>query len=57
MADDEVATKAPESDAHEPSMVSSEDTPAQQGASMGVQQDLSSQVVVDSVNERHRTTV
>ena len=36
MADDDVATKAPESDAHEPSMISSEDTPAQQGASMGV---------------------
>ena len=36
MADDEVATKAPESDAKEPSMVSSEDTPAQTGASMGV---------------------
>lgn len=36
MADDEVATKAPESDAKEPSMMSSEDTPAQKGASMGV---------------------
>lgn len=36
MADDDVATKAPESDATEPSMVSSEDTPAQKGASMGV---------------------
>lgn len=37
MAEDDVATKAPESDAKEPSMISSEDTPAQQGASMGVQ--------------------
>ena len=38
MADNEedVATKAPESDAHEPSMLSAEDTPAQKGASMGV---------------------
>ena len=36
MADEEVATKAPESDAKEPSMVSAEDTPAQKGASMGV---------------------
>ena len=36
MADDEVATRAPESDAKEPSMISSEDTPAQKGASMGV---------------------
>lgn len=36
MADDEVSTKAPESDAKEPSMVSSEDTSAQTGASMGV---------------------
>ena len=36
MAEDEVATKAPENDAHEPSMVSPEDTPAQKGASMGV---------------------
>lgn len=36
MADDGVATKAPESDVHEPSMLSKEDTPAQQGASMGV---------------------
>ena len=36
MADEEVATKAPESDAQQPSMVSAEDTPAQTGASMGV---------------------
>ena len=36
MADDDVATKAPESDAKEPSMMSTEDTPAQKGASMGV---------------------
>lgn len=36
MADDDLATKAPESDAKEPSMVSSEDTTAQTGASMGV---------------------
>ena len=36
MADDDVATKAPESDAKEPSIMSSEDTPAQKGASMGV---------------------
>ena len=36
MADDEVATRAAESDAKEPSMISSEDTPAQKGASMGV---------------------
>ncbi len=36
MADDEVATRAPESDAKEPSIMSSEDTPAQKGASMGV---------------------
>ena len=36
MADEDVATKAPESDAKEPSMLSSEDTPAQKGASMGV---------------------
>ena len=36
MADDDVATKAPESDAKDPSMLSSEDTPAQKGASMGV---------------------
>ncbi|KAL2039732.1 hypothetical protein N7G274_007591 [Stereocaulon virgatum] len=35
MADDDLATKAPESDAKEPSMVSSEDTTAQTGASMG----------------------
>lgn len=38
MADEDVATRAPESDADvkEPSMVSPEDTPAQKGASMGV---------------------
>ena len=36
MADEEVATRAPESDVKEPSMISSEDTPAQKGASMGV---------------------
>lgn len=36
MADNDVATKAPESDAKEPSMISSEDTTAQKGASMGV---------------------
>ncbi len=38
MADPEgdVATKAPESDAHEPSMISSEDISAQKGISMGV---------------------
>ena len=36
MADEDVATRAPESDAKEPSMLSSEDTPAQEGASMGV---------------------
>ena len=36
MADDDVATRAPESDAKEPSMISSGDTPAQKGASMGV---------------------
>lgn len=36
MADDEVATKAPESDARQASMVSTEDTPAQTGTSMGV---------------------
>lgn len=36
MADNDVATKAPESDAKEPSMISSEDTAAQKGASMGV---------------------
>ena len=35
MADEEVATKAPESDAQGQSLVSG-DTPAQQGASMGV---------------------
>jgi len=57
MADDDVATKAPESDAHEPSMVSSNDTPAQQGASMGVQQNLYSQDAVNSIDMRRRTTV
>ena len=36
MADEGIATKAPESDAKEPSMLSSQDTPAQEGASMGV---------------------
>lgn len=36
MADEDIATKAPESDAKEPSMMSSKDTPAQTGASMGV---------------------
>ena len=42
MAEPELATKAPESDAQEsevpkePSMISAEDTPAQKGASMGV---------------------
>ena len=36
MADEEVATKAPESDAKQTSIVSAEDTPAQSGASMGV---------------------
>ncbi len=36
MADEDVATRAPESDAKEPSALSSEDTPAQKGASMGV---------------------
>lgn len=35
MADDDVATKAPESDAQETSGISSEDTPAQKGVSMG----------------------
>ncbi|KAL9129150.1 MAG: hypothetical protein Q9217_002325 [Psora testacea] len=35
MGGDESATKAPESDAQEPSMLSSGDTPAQQGPSMG----------------------
>ena len=38
MADEEVATKAPESDAKQTSMLSAEDTPAQTGASMGVWQ-------------------
>ncbi|KAL9104694.1 MAG: hypothetical protein Q9163_000372 [Psora crenata] len=37
MADNEDATKAPESDAQEPSMVSADDTPAQQGPSLGLQ--------------------
>lgn len=46
MADDEVATKAPESDAHEPSMVSSEDTPAQKGTSMGVTHNLLNKIIV-----------
>ena len=36
MAEDGVATKAPESDARQPSAISAEDTPAQHGASMGV---------------------
>ena len=36
MAEDEVATRAPESDAKQASMVSAEDSPAQTGASMGV---------------------
>ena len=36
MGEDDVATKAPESDVHEPSMISSADSSAQQGASMGV---------------------
>lgn len=42
MADEEIATKAPESDAQlsnepkQPSMISDNDTPAQKGASMGV---------------------
>ena len=36
MADEDVATKAPESDAKEPTMMSAEDTPAQKGPSMGV---------------------
>ena len=36
MADEDVATKALESDAKEPSMMSAEDTPAQKGPSMGV---------------------
>ena len=36
MAEEEVATRAPESDAKQASMVSAEDTPAQTGASMGV---------------------
>ena len=40
MAEDDVATKAPESDAQESkkqsSMISPEDTRAQEGASMGV---------------------
>lgn len=35
MADDEVATKAPESDGNDKSIFPA-DTPAQQGASMGV---------------------
>ena len=36
MGEDEVATKAPESNAQEPSAVSAGDTSAQHGASMGV---------------------
>ena len=36
MSDDDVATKAPESDAKEASVISAKDTPAQKGASMGV---------------------
>ena len=40
MADDEVATRAPESDAQEPSLASSGDTPALKGASMGVRNSL-----------------
>ena len=36
MADEDVATRAPEGDAKEPSVLSSQDTPAQEGASMGV---------------------
>ena len=36
MTDEDVATRAPESDGKEPSMLSSQDTPAQEGASMGV---------------------
>lgn len=57
MAEDGVATKAPESDAHEPSMLSSEDTPAQQGSSMGVKHKSSSWGVVSSIDDRHRTIV
>ena len=44
MTDQDVATRAPESDAKEPSMLSSEDTPAQQGASMGVRYAASAQL-------------
>ena len=36
MADEDVATRAPEIDVKEPSMISSEDTLAQKGPSMGV---------------------
>lgn len=56
MAEDGVATRAPESDIHEPSAVSPGDTPAQQGASMGVQHD-SGQGAANSIDKRHRTTV
>lgn len=40
MADDEVATKAPQSDSHE--SVQADDTPAQKGPSMGVGQEPAS---------------
>ena len=44
MDDDRVATKAPESDAQEPSILSSGDTPAQTGPTMGVGNPVASQL-------------
>ena len=56
MADEDVATKAPESDAKEPSMMSSEDTPAQTGASMGVRYLLVAETPLTCSNQEHCVT-
>ena len=44
MAEEAVATKAPESDAQEPSILSSSDTPAQTGLTMGVRKPVAFQL-------------
>lgn len=57
MAEDGVATKAPENDVHESSTVSPGDTKVQQGAGVGVQLSFSRHGPANSIDKRHRTTV
>ena len=58
MADEEVATRAPESDAaaKQPSAISEEDTKAQEGLSMGVNEASLNRMIVRKGLTRARNT-